>query len=225
MTTEEFQNGAAVLRQQLMGVAQHYLHDTSEAEDVVQDTMLKLWLMRARLTVPAGGMAAVVVRNLCIDRLRRRHPTVDIARLCDAEDVSDGGEQIERMMQAIDSLPSAQRTILTMRHLQGMEMREIALVLGSTEVAVRKMLSRARMTLRRRMLALMATACVLAAVGVTAVHVLEQGRGDECVTYVYGRKYTDEATVLQEMRRTVGAVAEENPQDEIENQLNDLFSE
>ena len=126
MTTEEFQYNAEVLRQQLVSIARKYVGNTDEAEDVAQDAMVKLWLMHDKLVAPIGGIASVLTRNLCIDNLRRKHATVDISRLPEEEDFSDDGEQIEQMLQIIDTLPSTQRTILKMRHLQGMEMREIA---------------------------------------------------------------------------------------------------
>ena len=39
------------------------------------------------------------------------------------------------------------------------------------------------------------------------------------------KKYTDEETVIKEMRHTMGQVMEDNPQDDIERQLNELFNE
>ncbi len=224
MTTEEFQQQAEELRIQLVSIAHKYLGNTDEAEDIAQDAMVKLWLMREQLTLPIAGMASIVTRNLCIDALRKKHQTVDIAQLPDEADFSDDGEQIEQMLKVIDSLPSTQRTILRMRHLQGMEMREIALVLGSTEVAVRKTLSRARKVVRKRLIALMAVACVIIAVSMTAVHLAKLETNEECVAYVYGKKYTDQQTVMAEMKRTMGEMTEDNTQDEIEQQLNDLFS-
>lgn len=223
MTTEEFQQQAEELRKQLVSVAHKYLGNTSEAEDIAQDAMVKLWLMHEKLTLPVDGMASIVTRNLCIDALRKHHKTIDIAQLPDKEELSDG-EQIEQMLKVIDSLPSTQRTILCMRHLQGMEMREIALVLGSTEVAVRKSLSRARKMVRNRLLALMAAACLVIGISMTAVHFARLNTNEECVAYVYGKKTTNQQTVMAEMKRSIGEIAEDNTQDEIEQQLNDLFS-
>ena len=111
-----------------------------------------------------------------------------------------------------------------MRHLQGMEMREIALVLGSTEVAVRKSLSRARKMVRNRLLALMAAACLVIGISMTAVHFARLNTNEECIAYVYGKKTTNQQTVMAEMKRSIGEIAEDNTQDEIEQQLNDLFS-
>ena len=208
----------------MLSVARHYLGNADEAEDIVQDAMLKLWLMREHLVLPIEGIATVVTRNLCIDALRRRKPALDISQLAEEEYMADDGEQIERMLQIIDTLPSTQRTILRMRHLEGMEMKEIALVLGSTEVAVRQTLSRARRAVRRKFIAWLAAACLLVGVSGVAVYWLRMEREEECVAIVYGKKYTDEQTVMKELRRTMGEVVEDNPQDEVEQQLNELFS-
>ena len=223
MTTEEFQQQAGELRKQLVSIAHKYMGNTDEAEDIAQDAMIKLWLMREQLTLPIAGMASIVTRNLCIDALRKKHQTIDIAQLPDEADFSDDGEQIEQLLKVIDSLPSTQRTILRMRHLQGMEMREIALVLGSTEVAVRKTLSRARKVVRNRLIAIFAAACIVVGISMTVIHFAKLETSDECVAYIYGKKYTDKQTVMAEMKHSLGNLADDDTQDEIEQQLNDLF--
>ena len=223
MTTEEFQQQAEELRKQLVGIAHRYMGNTDEAEDIAQDAMVKLWLMREQLTLPIAGMASIVTRNLCIDALRKKHQTIDIAQLPDEADFSDDGEQIEQLLKVIDSLPSTQRTILRMRHLQGMEMREIALVLGSTEVAVRKTLSRARKVVRNRLIAIFAAACIVVGISMTVIHFAKFETSDECVAYIYGKKYTDKQTVMAEMKHSLGELTDDDTQDEIEQQLNDLF--
>ena len=223
MTTEVFQQQAGELRKQLVSIAHKYMGNTDEAEDIAQDAMVKLWLMREQLTLPIAGMASIVTRNLCIDALRKKHQTIDIAQLPDEADFSDDGEQIEQLLKVIDSLPSTQRTILRMRHLQGMEMREIALVLGSTEVAVRKTLSRARKVVRNRLIAIFAAACIVVGISMTVIHFAKLETSDECVAYIYGKKYTDKQTVMAEMKHSLGELADDDTQDEIEQQLNDLF--
>lgn len=223
MTTEVFQQQAGELRKQLVSIAHKYMGNTDEAEDIAQDAMVKLWLMREQLTLPIAGMASIVTRNLCIDALRKKHQTIDIAQLPDEADFSDDGEQIEQLMKVIDSLPSTQRTILRMRHLQGMEMREIALVLGSTEVAVRKTLSRARKVVRNRLIAIFAAACIVVGISMTVIHFAKLETSDECVAYIYGKKYTDKQTVMAEMKQSLGNLADDDTQDEIKQQLNDLF--
>lgn len=148
MTATEYQHEASRLRPLLQQEARHFLSDNDEAEDMVQDVLLKLWLMRDHVTPPMDRLAKVLVRNRCIDRLRRQRPTADIDTLPLAETSDDTQQSIDRMMAVIDTLPDLQQTILRLRHIEGMEMAEIALLIGSTPTAIRKALSRARMAVR-----------------------------------------------------------------------------
>jgi len=148
MTATEYQHEASRLRPLLQQEARHFLSDNDEAEDMVQDVLLKLWLMRDHVTPPMDRLAKVLVRNRCIDRLRRQRPTADIDTLPLAETSDDTQQSIDRMIAVIDTLPDLQQTILRLRHIEGMEMAEIALLIGSTPTAIRKALSRARMAVR-----------------------------------------------------------------------------
>jgi RNA polymerase sigma-70 factor (ECF subfamily) len=53
-------------------------------------------------------------------------------------------------MNLIEALPTMQQTILRLRHVEGMEYSEIARITGSSEEAVRKALSRARLAIREK---------------------------------------------------------------------------
>ena len=132
----------------MMNVARRYLAD-DDAEDTVQDALLRLWQMVDKLRMPLDGLASVLVRNLCVDKERRRHPTLALTEAGDNED-NGQDERIERMMGIIESLPSLQQTILRLRHMEGMEMKDIAEIIGSSEVALRKALSRARQAVRQQ---------------------------------------------------------------------------
>ena len=52
-------------------------------------------------------------------------------------------------IKVVNSLPGLQQNILRLRHMDGMSMEEIAKLIGSNEVAVRKALSRARMAVMK----------------------------------------------------------------------------
>ena len=148
MTQEEYKEEARRLRPQMMNVARRYLAD-DDAEDTVQDALLRLWQMVDKLRMPLDGLASVLVRNLCVDKERRRHRTLALTEAGDNED-NGQDERIERMMGIIESLPSLQQTILRLRHMEGMEMKDIAEITGSSEVALRKALSRARQAVRQQ---------------------------------------------------------------------------
>ncbi|MBR5062136.1 MAG: sigma-70 family RNA polymerase sigma factor [Prevotella sp.] len=149
MTSQEYQEDIERLRPRLLQAALRYLGDAEEAEDVAQDVMLKLWSMCEELRPPIDKLALVMVKNLCIDRIRSRRPRVNLDQVSTVEEEKD--ERLEAMMQAIKALPPLQQTILLLRHEQGMETHDIALLMGMTEVAVRKTLSRARMTVRDKL--------------------------------------------------------------------------
>ena len=65
---------------------------------------------------------------------------------------------------------------------------------------------------------------IVSGIALTAAHFARLDANEECVAYVYGEKTTDRETVMAEMKRSIGEIAEDNPQDNIEQQLNDLFS-
>ncbi len=115
---------------------------------MVQDALLRLWQMVGELRQPFDALALRLTRNLCIDMLRQRKPMVMLTDSSETGETDDD-ERIERMMAVVSTLPTLQQTILRLRHLEGMEMNEIADLIGSSEVAIRKALSRARLTVRQ----------------------------------------------------------------------------
>ena len=149
MTQEEFKEEAQRLRPRLMLTARRYLGD-DDAEDTVQDALLRLWQMVGELRQPFDALALRLTRNLCIDKVRRKKDTVTLTANGETDEADDDDERIERMMAVVSTLPDLQQTILRLRHLEGMEMNEIADLTGSSEVAIRKALSRARQTVRQK---------------------------------------------------------------------------
>lgn len=155
MTVDEYNREASRLRPILVATAHRYLNDADGAEDIAQDVLLRLWQMCPQLKIPIDALAQVLVRNLCIDHLRRQKPREGIEALPpDATTHSETAEheRIERMMQIVESLPDVQQTILRLRHMEGMEMKDIARLMQMEEPAVRKALSRARQAVRNHFL-------------------------------------------------------------------------
>ena len=155
MTASDFEREAAALRPVLLGEARGMLGGAAEAEDAVQEALLKLWGMAGELRLPLGPLAKVVVRNMCVDRLRRRRATVCVdGAVLSVPSAADSGVDsdavYDRVMRVVDSLPAVEQVVLRLRHVDGMEFADIARLTGSTEAAVRKALSRARMAVRKR---------------------------------------------------------------------------
>ena len=149
MEAETFQHEASRVRPHLLLIARRHIGSEEESEDIVQDCLLRMWTMRDQLSLPFEALAATITRNLCIDRIRSRPPVSPLKGMeADVPDTDE--ERIERMMNIVRALPDMQQIILRLRHIEGMEMKEIAQLTGSTEVAVRKALSRARMAVKKQ---------------------------------------------------------------------------
>lgn len=149
MTLDEYQKEAEEMRPSLIAKALSYLSNRDEAEDAVQDTLLRLWEMRGDIRSPMAPLAHVIVKRLCIDRLRKAKLTTDVGAV-NIECEEDNHEAIDRIMSIIHTLPITQQTVMQLRHVDGMDMTEIASIMGMTEATVRKTLSRARIAIRQK---------------------------------------------------------------------------
>lgn len=80
MDIQEFIHGVEGLRSNLLKQARHYLNDADDAEDAVQETLVKLWVVRDRVAEASKmrNMAAVVCRNVSLNMLRDKRQTVSI---------------------------------------------------------------------------------------------------------------------------------------------------
>ncbi len=139
------------LRSRLHGLAMRLLRNETDAQDTLQDAWLRLHRHGCPdSTDEARRKLPVVVRNLCIDRLRDRrlHPSAD----CDEapeQGVEMPVEDIEalRMMLEADLTPR-QKEIFNLIGNEGMEYTEVAQRLGMTVEAMRVDMSRARKKMR-----------------------------------------------------------------------------
>ncbi|MBQ2496333.1 MAG: hypothetical protein II521_09485, partial [Prevotella sp.] len=103
MTTEEFKLEVQAIRPRLISQAQRYLDNTDDAEDVVQDALLRLWQMREQLRSPLDRMAMVVTRNLAIELLRQRK-SEDLLEYVETDEPRED-YRIERILTILSTLP------------------------------------------------------------------------------------------------------------------------
>ena len=151
MERQEFEIEAKRMRPVLLRLAERYMENADDAEDVIQEVLLKLWFLRERLDNyrSIDALAVVVTKHLCINSMRkRRMETVILEESLGMEggEIPDMKVIEEEGMQEIlqATLPDLQQSVLRMKHIEGFEVEEIARLLGSTSVAVRTNLSRAR---------------------------------------------------------------------------------
>ena len=160
MNRKEFERMAPALRKRIvsMVVGMSASADPSLADDVAQDTLLKLWTIRDRLDEyrSVDSLALVIARHRAIDLLRETTgATVGLDALHETASSSPSPEEnvirseaAGNLLDIIDSLPSVQQTVIRMRHIEGLEIADIALITGSTPGAIRVALSRARQNIK-----------------------------------------------------------------------------
>ena len=100
MTQEEYKEEARRLRPQLLQTARRYLTE-DDAEDTVQDVLLRLWQMVDTLRMPIDALATVLVRNFCVDKLRRQRPSQTLTASYEQPDETETDERIERVLAMI----------------------------------------------------------------------------------------------------------------------------
>jgi RNA polymerase sigma-70 factor (ECF subfamily) len=145
MEEGEYRAAAEALRPMLVETARSYLRDTAAAEDMAQETLIRMWQMHDALHSPVEALARTIVRNLALDYLRRRKPLTDIGETdIAAEETDTDHERYRRIMSIIATLPALQQTVLRLRLTEGREYAEIAELTGIKQTALRKIVSRAR---------------------------------------------------------------------------------
>lgn len=148
MERQEFEIWIGRMRHQLLAEATRLLGDADDAQDAVQETVLKLWSIRSRFGEyhSIDGLAVVIVRRLSLNRMRRAAtiamPDLSDERTPETELIS--AEESKRLEELFLSLPDMQQVVLRMKHIDGLEVTEIARMTGATTESVRQNLSRAR---------------------------------------------------------------------------------
>lgn len=157
MNNHEFEIFARGCRDELLAVACRLLRHRDDAEDVVQETLLKLYAMRHDLERyrSVEALAKVVVRHISLNVLRsqRRHPVLTLRADYEDDAPPDSElkeETIKSLLRAIDRLPSKQQMILRLRHIEEMETSDIARIANMSVEAVYQNLSRARRAILQR---------------------------------------------------------------------------
>ncbi len=145
----------------LFRIAHSVLRSPTEAEDVVQDTFVRVLEHRMRLP-EIRDLRVWLIRiawNLALDRKRRIRPDqMDPsfsdsipAAILSADQQLAGRIQMHSVFREIDRLPKKERAVLLLSALDELSTPELAAVLGKSESAIRALLFRARARLRERL--------------------------------------------------------------------------
>ena len=143
----------------VLAVAQRMLGDASEAEDVTQDALMRLWRIAPDWEPGRAKVSTWLYRvtaNLCTDRLRARRPTeplegANIPAAPGAGVVGEMQDDQRRMAleQALARLPERQRLAVVLRHIEELPNPEVAATMGVSVEAVESLTARGRSALGR----------------------------------------------------------------------------
>lgn len=138
--------------------AARILGNQTDAEDVAQDTFVRVWQKAASYEPRARARTwlLAIAHNLALDRLRQRktrRETEEPEDLLAPSSQEPAGLLLRKraaleVTQALDSLPERQKTALLLCHEQGLSGAEVAEVLGVSPDAAESLLARGRRTLR-----------------------------------------------------------------------------
>lgn len=156
MELKQFKITVLPLRDKLLNYARKLTDEPEDAEDAVQEVLLKLWNRRRELEQYRSleAFAMTLTHNLCMDLWRCKHTGQPLDTV---QAASPGGtperlleikDEIRLMHEIIDSLPRLQRTIMRMKDIEEYETDEIAEITGCGAEAIRSNLSRARKKVR-----------------------------------------------------------------------------
>ncbi len=159
MEVSEFKRLFLPCSNKLYLVAWRLTHNRQEAEDLVQETMLKLWTQRNKLHELKNSEAFSVrtLHNIFIDQNRKKHlaetdsPPEEMtlkANECDASEMMQQKETGVIVTRLIAKLPKQQRDIITLKDIDDFSYEEIAQQTELSMINIRVHLSRARKQIR-----------------------------------------------------------------------------
>lgn len=158
MTHAEFKARFLPCYQKLYRIAYRYLGDVYDAEDMVQNTYLKLWEKQDFLEGIDSDEAYAVttLKHMCLDKLKAPLVQTDdesglVGESSPEPPPDQALEQKEEMkivMRIISELPEQQRQVVLMRHFEEKSTEEIERETGLSNVNIRVLLSRARKTIK-----------------------------------------------------------------------------
>ena len=165
MKKVSFRNDVLPLKNELFRLALHITLNRAEAEDIVQDTLIKVWNRREEWNAidSIEAFSLTVCRNLSLDRIRKKGNDNDSLEDVKAAEPLASSNPQDRMIQTdkvrlirqiVDGLPEKQRSCMQLRDFEGKTYKEIAGVLDISEEQVKVNIFRARQTVKQKYLKL-----------------------------------------------------------------------
>lgn len=157
-----FQTDILPLKNDLYRMALRITMNAAEAEDVVQETMMKVWNRRDQWEQIESieAFCLTICRNLSLDKVRRMdnqtqsldaaYDPKDLGVSSNPEEQAIQSDRIRLVRQIISQLPEKQRSCMQLRDMEGKSYKDIAAILDITEEQVKVNIFRARQTIREK---------------------------------------------------------------------------
>lgn len=163
MKLEAFKKQVVPLRDKLYNVTLKLLQDSEDAEDIVQETFLKLWSIRDKLDEynSVEALAVQIAKNKALDKIKAKKTErigeadkLIISETLTPDKKLEQLNAVETVRRIMKSLPLLQQEIIRMKDIEGYEIAEIAEITGTLVETVRVNLSRARKKVRDKFMEL-----------------------------------------------------------------------
>jgi RNA polymerase sigma-70 factor (ECF subfamily) len=161
MKQSEFLTMVMPFKDKLFRMAKRLLVSTEEAEDATQEILLKLWSKKGKMERynNVEAFAMTMTKNFCLDRLKSKQAgNLTLVH----SNYTDGNTSLQHKVEAKDSvdwvqkimeeLPEQQKMVLQLRDVEEYEYEEIEALLDMKPTAIRVALSRARKTVREKLM-------------------------------------------------------------------------
>jgi RNA polymerase sigma-70 factor (ECF subfamily) len=158
MTQKEYNNGVKLWADDVYRFAIHCCGDSEGAKDGVQEAFASLWEHRENVSETKGkGFLLTCVHNWAMSQHRHQKVHEDSLRDLASETTTAPDTRFdlrEALQKAAEKLPEIQRSALLLKDVEGYSCREIAEILHLNETQVTVYLYRARISMRKTLIAL-----------------------------------------------------------------------
>lgn len=152
MTQQEFEHIVPRLRPRLKDIGRQFFGNEEMAEDIAQETLMRLWMLRERIAPQTDiePLAVRMAKNLCVSEWRKqkvRQGNSLQEALTDHKDIQrdvELKEEVARLKRAVSQLKPAEQRLFRMRHEAEMDIQQISAVTGIGVRSVSAMLSTAK---------------------------------------------------------------------------------
>ena len=160
-----FRTDVLPLKNELFRLALRITLNREDAEDVVQETMIRVWNRRDQWEQIESieAFCTTICRNLALDKTKRAsnqdasldnegHDAPDHSYSANPEEQAVQRDRVERVRRLMDMLPEKQRTCMQLRDVEGKSYKEIATLMDISEQQVKVNIFRARQTIKQEYL-------------------------------------------------------------------------